>query len=100
MNDESTPKGAHEIPAPASAPSVADGSDITAEWLDGYELGLIHGDPIGYQRAHDEWHARAEVSAAVARLVSQAGPYADAAERRGQPERAAAQRALLAERGI
>ena len=44
MNDESTPKGAHEIPAKGSTPIVAAGTDFTAEdrhaaFVAGYEIG-------------------------------------------------------------
>ena len=90
----------HEIPAPASTHSVADGSDITPEWLDGYEHGLIHGDPIGYQRAQDDFHARAEVSGAVAAQMAKLGSFADLCEARGEPARAARQRQILADREI
>jgi len=72
----------------------------TTEWLAGFEDGLVHGDAIGYQRAHDEWHAGAEVSAAIAQQIARMGPYDELEERRGRPERAAAARALWAERGI
>jgi len=64
------------------------------------EAGRIEGDAIGYQRAHDEWHARAERSAAIVALVARQPSWADLCETRGEPEKAAAARALLIERGI
>jgi len=44
MNDESAPKGAHEIPAKGSTPIVAAGTDFTSEdrhaaYCAGYEQG-------------------------------------------------------------
>ena len=88
-------------PTHASADDTAADHNLpTVEYLEGYEEGLIHGDVIGYQRARDEWHARAEVSAAIAQQIARMGPYDELEERRGRPERAAAARALWAERGI
>lgn len=80
--------------------TTADHNLPTVEYLAGFEDGLVHGDAIGYQRAHDEWHARAEVSAAIAQQIARMGPYDELEERRGRPERAAAARALWADRGI
>lgn len=60
----------------------------------------MHGIEIGRQQAEDEWRGRQTVSAAIARQIAQAGPYADLAEQRGEPDRATRQRAILAERGI
>ena len=73
---------------------------LSREYLEGYEDGLIHGDVIGYQRAHDEWHARAEVSAAIAQQVARMGPADELEIRRGRPERAARLRQIMADRGI
>ena len=47
MNDESTPKGAHEIPAKGSSPIVAAGTDFTAEdrhaaYCAGFDDGMHH----------------------------------------------------------
>ena len=72
----------------------------TTEYLEGLEDGLIHGDVIGYQRAHDEWHARAEVSAAIAQQVARMGPADELEARRGRPERAARLRQIMADRGV
>lgn len=65
-----------------------------------YEAGLEHGIALGRQQVEDEWRGRMEVSAAIARQIAARGSYAELCERRGEPERAARQRALLAERGI
>ena len=86
------------VPEPTHA--GADDAPLTREYLEGYEAGLIYGDVIGYQRAHDEWHARAEVSAAVARQIANTPSYAELAIRRGQPARAAAQVATLIRNGV
>jgi len=91
------------LPEPTHAgtdDTAADHNLPTVEYLEGYEEGLIHGDVTGYQRAHDEWHARAEVSAAVARQIANTPSYAELAIRRGQPARAAAQVATLIRNGV
>jgi len=88
----------NSLPEPTHARE--DDAPLTREYLEGYENGLIHGDVIGYQRAHDEWHARAEVSAAVARQIANTPSYAELAIRRGQPARAAAQVATLIRNGV
>ena len=72
----------------------------TTEWVDGYERGYEHGTAHGREQLEAEWHARAEVSAAIAQQIARMGPYDELEERRGRPERAAAARALWAERGI
>jgi hypothetical protein len=73
---------------------------LTRDYLAGYETGYEHGIERGRQQVEDEWRGRMEAGAAVARVVAQAGPYAERAALRGQPERAARQRAILTERGI
>lgn len=65
-----------------------------------YEAGLDHGIALGRRQVEDEHRGQHEVSAAIARQIAQMGPYAERAERRGQPERAARQRQILQERGI
>lgn len=108
---ENQPGGRSVVSVPPSPPSVPDdradiptldelsrrGRAIVLAYI---EAERISADERGYARCLDDFHARAEMSAEVARLVSSAGPYADLAERRGQGDRAAAQRAILAERGI
>jgi len=71
-----------------------------ALWLEVYGLGYRDGIEAGRRQLEDEWRGTYEVSAAVARQVAQRGSFDELAERRGQPERAARQRAILAERGV
>ena len=97
MSDESTPKGAHEIPAPASAPSVA---ALSREFVDGYGSGWQGGVAAGRQQAEDEQRGRGAVSAAIAQQVARMGPADELEERRGRPERAARLRQIMADRGI
>jgi hypothetical protein len=61
-----------------------------------YAAGIAEGR----QQAEDEQRGRGAVSAAVAQMIAGTLPYADLADRRGQPERAARQRAILAARGV
>ena len=73
--------------------------EARALWLEVYGLGYCEGIEAGRRQVEDElaaeWAAlRAEV------LPRLRGPFAELAERRGQPERAARQRAILAERGV
>ena len=97
MNDESTPKGAHEIPAPASAPIVA---ALSREFVDGVEYGYQYGVAAGRQQAEDEQRGRGAISAAIAAQMARLGSFADLCEARGELERAARSRQLLADRGI
>lgn len=69
-------------------------------WRDGYELGYMHGIDAGRQQADDEWRGRQEISVAIARMISQSTPYADLCDRRGEHDRARAQRTLLRDRGV
>jgi hypothetical protein len=69
-------------------------------WCEGYVVGYDVGDEQARLAVEEEWRGRMAVSAAIARQIANAGPYADLCERRGEPERAEAQRQLLAERGI
>lgn len=69
-------------------------------WLDGYGWGIEHGVELGRAGIEREFRGTWPVSAAVARFVAAAGTYADLADRRGEPGRADAQRAILRERGI
>ena len=79
----------------------------------GYALGHCAGYAEGYERAVTEMtpvlteaidaHLRdcsTVTNKAVVDLVLNRGDYADRAERRGQPERAARQRQTLMERGL
>jgi hypothetical protein len=54
VNDESTPKGAHEIPAPASILSLplSPLSVPDAAWLDGLSTGLDIGQSLGERAGH------------------------------------------------
>ena len=65
-----------------------------------HEAGRIEGDAIGYQRAHDEWHARAERSAAIVAQIAKRPAFADLCLIRNEPEAAARQLEILHERGI
>lgn len=58
------------------------------------------GIAAGRQQVEDEQRGRGVVSAAIAQMIASTPPYAELAERRGQPERATRQRAILAERGV
>lgn len=57
MNDESTPKGAHEIPATVSPSSVPIRPMVVAHavdraWFDGYSSGMDVGEMIGFNAGH------------------------------------------------
>lgn len=54
MNDESTPKGAHEIPAPASIGSIPPSPlPVTdAAWLAGFNAAWPVADQLGFNRGH------------------------------------------------
>jgi len=90
-------------------------------WLDGWDSGRAVGDTEGYARGHvagydrgrsdgydvalaeaeadlDQW--RDGIVRRASALAAAAVPFAELAERRGQPERAARQRELLRERGV
>ncbi|MGY4642806.1 hypothetical protein [Cellulomonas sp. URHB0016] len=71
-----------------------------ADPLDWYEAGIVHGIAIGRQQVEDEWRGRMEVSAAVARMVAGAVPYAELCDRRGEHDRADRQRTILRDRGV
>ena len=68
--------------------------------MDWYSSGYAAGIDRGLQIAADEQHGRGAVSAAIARMIASTPSYAELADRRGDHTRAAAQRALLLERGI
>lgn len=65
-----------------------------------FQAGVEEGVRLGRQQSEDEWRGAMEVSAAIARQVAAREPFAVMADRRGQPERAERQRALLRERGV
>jgi hypothetical protein len=65
-----------------------------------YASGYIAGIDHGRQQLEDEWRGRQEVSAAIARMVAEAGPWDELEDRRGRPASAAAHRRLMAERGV
>jgi hypothetical protein len=68
--------------------------------LEYYAYGFTHGVSAGRRGLEEEWTGRQEVSAAIARQMAKAGPLDALFEARGEPERAARHRALLAERGV
>lgn len=67
-----------------------------AYYLSGYVAGVAEGR----RREDAELGALQRAAVATARAAADRGPYADLAEKRGEPDRAARQRALLAERGV
>ncbi|MGC5628195.1 hypothetical protein ACPYO6_08105 [Georgenia sp. Z1344] len=70
---------------------------IALEW---FEAGYVAGVEVGRRLEEAELAAIQRVAVASARGAADRGPFALAAERRGEHERAARQRALLADRGI
>lgn len=57
MNDESTPKGAHEIPATVSASSLPTlpvnvMHAVDRAWFDGYSSGMDVGHLLGFNAGH------------------------------------------------
>ena len=117
MNDESRPKAAHEIPAKVSnlslpEPTHAGTNDTTVdlwsrfynlpstEYIDGYGRGWEDGAEHGRQLADDEQRGRGAISGAIAAQMARLGSFADLCEARGEPERAARSRQILADRGI
>ncbi len=74
---------------------------ISGAWADGYRSGRL--DESAERDAADEAEYAAEMDEFNKRLVkalASVPSYAELADRRGEPDRAAAQRAILAERGI
>ena len=85
----------------ATTPTVLAGTlDVPPDAMDWYESGVLHGIEIGRRQVVAEWHAVRADGGRVARLLAASPSYAELCERRGQPDRAAAQRRILAERGI
>lgn len=62
----------------------------------GYAAGLVDGRAREAEVYRQEWAALGD----LCRDLAKREPYADLAERRGQHDRAEAQRTLLRERGI
>jgi len=85
------------VPVPPLESMPANARAVCLAW---YQAGVEEGVRMGRQQVEDEWHGSLEVSAAIARQVAAQEPYSVLAKRRGQPERAARQRALLRERGV
>jgi hypothetical protein len=75
----------------------ARGWEIASAYL---ESGIVAGIAMGRQQMYDAWKSTAEVSAAVAAMIAGTPSYAELAQRRGQPDRAAAQRAILVRNGV
>ena len=74
--------------------------DLTPEWLDGYEAGWRDRTVVALNDADAAWwDVRAE-GGRVARMLAASPPYAELCEQRGEPERAARQRRILADRGV
>lgn len=69
-------------------------------FLLGYQHGKAHGRLVGLSEAEDAHRNTWPVSAAVARQVAEAGPFADLCDRREEHEAAQEVRGLLAARGI
>ena len=65
-----------------------------------YEAGACDGWVRGWDAAHADEAARWAAMARDIRARANVPEYAVLAERRGQPERAARQRQILAERGV
>ena len=82
MNDESAPKGAHEIPAKGSTPIVAAGTDFTAEdrlaaFVAGYETGKAERVETEIEdRARALLHEQALAALGMSRHLAEAkGPH-------------------------
>ena len=105
MNDESRPKAAHETPAKASTAILPEPvrnvtDDLTPDFMAGYECGWSARTIVALDDADAAWwDVRAE-GGRVARMLAASPSYAELCEQRGMPERAAAQRRLLADRGV
>jgi len=98
---------------PSSVPEPTAGTDDTAadlwsrfynlpttDFIDGYGRGYQDGTDHGRQLADDEQRGRGAISGAIAAQMARLGSFADLCEARGEPERAARQRAIWADRGI
>ena len=75
----------------------ARGQAIALEW---YEAGYVAGLAEGRRREDAELAAIQRAAVASARVTANSVPYDVLAERRGEPEKAAAHRALLERRGV
>lgn len=69
-------------------------------WCDAYTLGYEHGIAAGRRQVEDEDAARWAALRHYVHRVAAVPSFADAADRRGDHDRAAANRALLRQRGI
>jgi hypothetical protein len=85
------------VPVPPLESISPRARDVCLAW---YQAGLEDGVRLGRRQVEDEWRGAMTVSAAIARQVAAREPFAVLADRRGQPERAERQRALLRERGV
>ena len=68
--------------------------------MDWYASGYRAGIDRGLHLAADDLHARAEVSAAIAQMLARFPSFDELSDRRGDHDRATAQRQILAGRGI
>ena len=74
--------------------------DLSPEWLDGYEAGWRDRTIVALDDADAAWLAVRAEGGRVARMLAASPSYAELCEQRGMPERAAAQRKILADRGV
>lgn len=105
MNDESRPKAAHETPTKASTAILPEPvenvtDDLTDDYMAGYEAGWRDRTVVALDDADAAWWDVRTQAGRVARMLASSKPYADLCEQRGEPERAARQRQILADRGV
>ena len=90
-----------EYTIPRLAERSERGQAITSWYFaEGHRTGFAAGYDQGRADEAGELAALQRSAVAVTRAVARAGSFADLCERRGEPERGARQRELLAERGI
>ncbi len=97
---ESRPGGGGSSLHAARPIVLRDAIAALADELDWYESGVMRGIEMGRQQVVDEWHAVRADGGRVARMIAASTPYAELCEQRGEPERAARQRQILADRGV
>lgn len=89
------PAERHDVPTLATM--NARGTTVAVAY---YEAGLEHGWALGFRAAEEEFahlHRRAHE---VVQHAARTPTFAELCERRGEPDRAEANRALLRDRGI
>lgn len=104
LNTSSVPAPIPVCEAVSAALALCEAAEAT-----GHRRGYIEGHKDGYAAGHEAArleHAEAErewfgaLNHEVVRRTVNTPPYAELAERRGEPERAERQRELLAARGV